>query len=56
MWKSPTFAHHNHLDLILCSRAGGFENLNQGINIDFGAATTKVLELNVKIFLSNHPL
>jgi len=26
------------------SRAGGFENLNQGINIDFGAATTKVVE------------
>ena len=26
------------------SRAGGLENLNQGINIDFGAATTKVLQ------------
>ena len=39
-----------------CSRAGGFENLNQGINIDFGAATTKVLELNVKIFVCNYPL
>merc|ERR1711936_444992 len=26
------------------SRAGGFENLNQGINIDFGAATAKVVE------------
>ena len=28
-----------------CSRAGGFGDLNQDVKIDFGAATTKVLEL-----------
>ena len=48
--RMDTFPYCDHI-YPSYSRAGGLENLNQGINIDFGAATAKVLKPELQLEL-----